>query len=119
MRIVFLSCHGQRLVKHFYYSDKWPKSANGFPSTSGSTATVAIIREDKLFIAHVGDSTAVLCHRSKSGAVSGKNITEVIISMRPSNFELKPDIFRTTSQICQVRGQELKLPEDLWNLALV
>ena len=32
---------------------------HGRPSTSGTTASVAIIRKDRMFVANVGDSTAV------------------------------------------------------------
>lgn len=38
----------------------------GFPSTAGTTATVAIIRNGLLYIAHVGDSTAVLATNDKT-----------------------------------------------------
>ena len=40
--------------------DKWPKQKDGLPSTSGTTATVAILRDKKIILAYVGDSAAVL-----------------------------------------------------------
>ncbi|GAB1598030.1 uncharacterized protein LOC115211096 [Argonauta hians] len=40
--------------------DKWPKTLSGFPSTSGTTASIAIIKHSKLYIGHVGDSGVAL-----------------------------------------------------------
>ncbi|OCT92236.1 hypothetical protein XELAEV_180152922mg, partial [Xenopus laevis] len=38
---------------------EWPKTMTGLPSTSGTTATVVIIRGNKMYVAHVGDSGVV------------------------------------------------------------
>ncbi|CAG5128621.1 unnamed protein product [Candidula unifasciata] len=40
--------------------DSWPKTPTGLPSTAGSTATIAIIKQGKLYTGHVGDSALVL-----------------------------------------------------------
>ncbi|XP_046579374.1 protein phosphatase 1D-like isoform X1 [Haliotis rubra] len=40
--------------------DKWPKTWSGLPSTAGTTASIAIIKNCKLYIGHVGDSGIVL-----------------------------------------------------------
>ncbi|GFS10152.1 protein phosphatase 1D [Elysia marginata] len=40
--------------------DSWPKTVTGLPSTAGSTATIAIIKQGKLYTGHVGDSALVL-----------------------------------------------------------
>lgn len=40
--------------------DNWPKTLSGFPSTSGTTASIAIIKYSKLYIGHVGDSGVAL-----------------------------------------------------------
>jgi len=40
--------------------DTWPRTASGWPSTSGSTASVAFIRRQKIYIGHVGDSGIVM-----------------------------------------------------------
>lgn len=40
--------------------DKWPRTSSGFRSTSGTTASIAIIKNSKLYIGHVGDSGIAL-----------------------------------------------------------
>ena len=42
------------------FSEKWPRTASGLPSTAGTTASVAFIRRGKIYIGHVGDSAIVL-----------------------------------------------------------
>lgn len=44
----------------FLFSEKWPKTASGLPSTAGTTASIAFIRRGKIYIGHVGDSAIVL-----------------------------------------------------------
>lgn len=44
----------------------WPRTASGMPSTAGSTASVVIIRDSKMYVAHVGDSSVVLGSRDSS-----------------------------------------------------
>lgn len=45
--------------------EKWPKTNSGYPSTAGTTATIAFVRRNKLFIGHVGDSGIVLGYQKK------------------------------------------------------
>jgi len=45
-------------------SDSWPQTSTGFPSTAGTTASVVIIRNDKMYVGHVGDSAVVIGKRS-------------------------------------------------------
>lgn len=40
--------------------EHWPKTASGYPSTSGTTASVAIIKKGKVYFGHVGDSAIVI-----------------------------------------------------------
>uniref|UniRef100_A0A8D2N9U0 PPM-type phosphatase domain-containing protein n=1 Tax=Zonotrichia albicollis TaxID=44394 RepID=A0A8D2N9U0_ZONAL len=44
----------------FLPAAEWPKTMTGLPSTSGTTASVVIIRGSKMYVAHVGDSGVVL-----------------------------------------------------------
>ena len=41
--------------------DVWPKRDDDSPSASGSTATIVILRDEKVYVAYVGDSNAVIC----------------------------------------------------------
>ncbi|KAK6475613.1 protein phosphatase 1D-like [Huso huso] len=52
----FVACHHAMWRK----LPEWPKTITGLPSTSGTTASVVVIRGDKMFVAHVGDSGVVL-----------------------------------------------------------
>ena len=40
--------------------DSWKKTKGGDPSTSGTTVACAIVQQDRMYIANVGDSTIVL-----------------------------------------------------------
>ena len=44
----------------FICSDTWKKTKGGDPSTSGTTVACAIVQQDRMYIANVGDSTIVL-----------------------------------------------------------
>lgn len=39
---------------------EWPKTMTGLPSTSGTTASVIVIRGVHMYVAHVGDSAVVV-----------------------------------------------------------
>ncbi|XP_036381004.1 protein phosphatase 1D-like isoform X1 [Megalops cyprinoides] len=52
----FVACHHAMWKK----LPEWPKTLTGLPSTSGTTASVVVIRGDCMFVAHVGDSAVVL-----------------------------------------------------------
>jgi serine/threonine protein phosphatase PrpC len=54
------NCH-----QHFMFSESWPKTVSGLPSTSGTTASVAFIRKGKIYIGHVGDSSIVLGYQDE------------------------------------------------------
>ncbi|GFO29692.1 protein phosphatase 1d [Plakobranchus ocellatus] len=49
--------------------DSWPKTVTGLPSTAGSTATIAIIKQGKLYTGHVGDSALVLGENDAYGGL--------------------------------------------------
>ncbi|XP_023679129.1 protein phosphatase 1D [Paramormyrops kingsleyae] len=52
----FIACHHAMWKK----LPEWPKTLTGLPSTSGTTASVVVIRGDRMYVAHVGDSGVVL-----------------------------------------------------------
>lgn len=51
----FIACHHAMWKK----LPEWPKTMTGLPSTSGTTASVVLLRGNKLYVAHVGDSGVV------------------------------------------------------------
>ena len=54
---------------------------SGYPSTAGTTASVCFIRNGKLYIAHVGDSTIVMGMKNNPDQdyVEAASITQVIM----------------------------------------
>uniref|UniRef100_A0A8C1MH30 Protein phosphatase 1D-like n=1 Tax=Cyprinus carpio TaxID=7962 RepID=A0A8C1MH30_CYPCA len=56
LRKGFISCHHAMWKK----LPEWPKTVTGLPSTSGTTASIVVIRRDRMYVAHVGDSAVVL-----------------------------------------------------------
>ncbi|XP_041668001.1 protein phosphatase 1D-like [Cheilinus undulatus] len=52
----FIACHHAMWKK----LPEWPKTLTGLPSTSGTTASVVVIRGNRMYVAHVGDSAVVL-----------------------------------------------------------
>ena len=63
----------------------WPKRKDGHNSTSGTTATIAIIRDNKLYIAHVGDSAAVLAKKVNNVMMT----EELTVDHKPDNPDEK------------------------------
>ncbi|XP_051962961.1 protein phosphatase 1D-like [Xyrauchen texanus] len=56
LRKGFIYCHHAMWKK----LPEWPKTSTGLPSTSGTTASIVVIRRDRMYVAHVGDSAVVL-----------------------------------------------------------
>ncbi|CAI9715921.1 protein phosphatase 1D [Octopus vulgaris] len=56
--------------------DKWPKTLSGFPSTSGTTASIAIIKHSKLYIGHVGDSGVALGFQGEHSDIHALMLTK-------------------------------------------
>ncbi|XP_021444207.2 protein phosphatase 1D [Oncorhynchus mykiss] len=52
----FVACHHAMWKK----LSEWPKTFTGLPSTSGTTASVVVVRGNRMYVAHVGDSAIVL-----------------------------------------------------------
>ncbi|ELU09343.1 hypothetical protein CAPTEDRAFT_89262 [Capitella teleta] len=46
----------------------WPKTVSGFACTAGTTASVVVIKNDKIYVAHVGDSSVVVGSKETSCA---------------------------------------------------
>ena len=70
---------------YLFILETWPKRKEGHNSTSGTTATIAIIRDNKLFIAHVGDSAAVIATKEEEKF----NSVDLTIDHKPENINEK------------------------------
>jgi len=70
---------------------------------SGSTASVLLVREDKLYVAHVGDSRAVLSRKTAAGK------REAVVLM-PDH---KPNLPEEKARIESRNGEVKKLPNDI------
>lgn len=62
-------------------ADQWPRTASGWPSTSGTTASVAFIRRQKIYIGHVGDSGIVLGYEEPGKFRLTDSLSILIISL--------------------------------------
>lgn len=73
IRAGFLSCHDAMRKK----LPDWPKTVMGHPCTAGTTAALVIIRGNKLYVAHVGDSAVIMgTQRDENGPLETITLTE-------------------------------------------
>ena len=77
----------------------WLNRKDGHYSTSGTTATVVIIRENKIFVAHVGDSTAVIVEKKDDLFVA-----ESTVDHNPHNAEERSRIEQMGGTVAKIRG---------------
>ena len=74
----------------YILSDTWPKTVTGLQSTAGSTATVAIIKQGKLYTGHVGDSGLVMgendAYATSQYPVQAICVTKVRLRLIPLNI---------------------------------
>ncbi|KAL3857682.1 hypothetical protein ACJMK2_012324 [Sinanodonta woodiana] len=85
--------------------DKWPKTASGLPSTSGTTASIGIIKNSKLYIGHVGDSAIVLGYDdSRSDKYIRPRSEMLTMDHKPSDPEEKRRIEESGGQVVAKAG---------------
>ncbi|ESO11922.1 hypothetical protein HELRODRAFT_71441, partial [Helobdella robusta] len=86
----------------------WPKTQHGLPSTSGTTASMVLIRKGKLYVAHVGDSTVMLAEQGDCG---------LTWKARVLTTDHKPDLPKERQRI-EMSGGEVMLksgvPRVVW-----
>ncbi|XP_066514767.1 protein phosphatase, Mg2+/Mn2+ dependent, 1Db [Hoplias malabaricus] len=92
----FIACHHAMWKK----LPEWPKTLTGLPSTSGTTASVVVIRRDRMFVAHVGDSSVVLGVREDP---ADKVIKAVEITQ-----DHKPELPKEKQRIEELGGSVVK-----------
>ncbi|CAL4069470.1 unnamed protein product [Meganyctiphanes norvegica] len=88
--------------------DQWPRTASGWPSTSGTTASVAFIRKQKIYIGHVGDSGIVLGLEDPSGTWRGEALTR---DHKPESVAEKARITESGGKVINKSG----VPRVVWN----
>ncbi|EDV92371.1 GH24877 [Drosophila grimshawi] len=89
--------------------DKWPRTANGHLSTAGTTATVAFMRREKIYIGHVGDSGIVLGYQNPNERRwRAKQLTT---DHKPESVAEKSRIQRAGGQVAIKSG----VPRVVWN----
>ena len=60
---------------------QWKKNKTGDLSTAGTTASVVIFRQDHIFVANVGDSTAVLAiNNPRAGEPNQHPVSAVVLT---------------------------------------
>ncbi|XP_016388088.1 protein phosphatase 1D-like [Sinocyclocheilus rhinocerous] len=96
LRKGFITCHHAMWKK----LPEWPKTVTGLPSTSGTTASIVVIRRDRMYVAHVGDSAVVLGVQDHP---SGKFIRAVEITQ-----DHKPDLPKERERIEGLGGSVIK-----------
>ncbi|KAJ8266389.1 hypothetical protein GJAV_G00129890, partial [Gymnothorax javanicus] len=92
----FVACHHAMWKK----LPEWPKTFMGLPSTSGTTASVVVIRGDCMFVAHVGDSAVVLGVRDRPNQ---RNIRAVEVTQAH-----KPELPKERHRIEGLGGSVMK-----------
>ncbi|KAH8387169.1 hypothetical protein KR093_005229, partial [Drosophila rubida] len=89
--------------------EKWPRTANGHLSTAGTTATVAFMRREKIYIGHVGDSGIVLGYQNPNERRwRAKQLTT---DHKPESLAEKARIQRSGGQVAIKSG----VPRVVWN----
>ncbi|XP_016993372.2 uncharacterized protein Pp2C1 [Drosophila takahashii] len=89
--------------------ENWPRTANGHLSTAGTTATVAFMRREKIYIGHVGDSGIVLGYQNKG---------ERNWRARPLTTDHKPESLAEKTRIQRAGGNvaiKSGVPRVVWN----
>jgi protein phosphatase 1D len=93
----------------FAPTEKWSRTASGFPSTAGTTASVAFIRKGKIYLGHVGDSQIVLGF-AKAG-VCGWDGVPLTRDHKPESAEESRRIARSGGKVLVKQG----VPRVVWN----
>nr|XP_017090608.2 uncharacterized protein LOC108121169 isoform X1 [Drosophila bipectinata] len=89
--------------------EKWPRTANGHLSTAGTTATVAFMRREKIYIGHVGDSGIVLGYQRKGER--NWQARQLTTDHKPESLAEKTRIQRAGGNVAIKSG----VPRVVWN----
>lgn len=86
----------------------WPKTHAGFSSTSGTTASIAFIKNGRLFIGHVGDSKIVLGQCDEGDSWKSVELTQ---DHKPESTEEKQRILLAGGKVMSKAG----VPRVVWH----
>ncbi|XP_033970195.1 protein phosphatase 1D-like isoform X2 [Trematomus bernacchii] len=92
----FIACH------HAMWKElpEWPKTITGLPSTSGTTASVTVIRGVHMYVAHVGDSAVVVGVR--------ENDSDITLQALEITQDHKPELPKEKERIERLGGSVMK-----------
>uniref|UniRef100_A0A3B3VQJ1 Protein phosphatase, Mg2+/Mn2+ dependent, 1Db n=1 Tax=Poecilia latipinna TaxID=48699 RepID=A0A3B3VQJ1_9TELE len=96
LRKGFVACH------HAMWKElpEWPKTITGLPSTSGTTASVIVIRGVHMYVAHVGDSAVVV-------GVKDDN-SDITLQALEITQDHKPELPKEKERIERLGGSVMK-----------
>ncbi|XP_060941755.1 protein phosphatase 1D-like isoform X2 [Limanda limanda] len=96
LRKGFVACH------HAMWKELpvWPKTITGLPSTSGTTASVIVIRGVHMYVAHVGDSAVVVGVK--------ENESDITLQALEVTQDHKPELPKEKERIERLGGSVMK-----------
>ncbi|XP_057676384.1 protein phosphatase, Mg2+/Mn2+ dependent, 1Db isoform X2 [Corythoichthys intestinalis] len=96
LRRGFIACH------HAMWKQlpEWPKTITGLPSTSGTTASVIVIRGVHMYVAHVGDSAVVVGVK--------ENESSITLQALEVTQDHKPELPKEKERIERLGGSVMK-----------
>ncbi|KAM4545111.1 protein phosphatase 1D-like [Odontesthes bonariensis] len=96
LRKGFIACH------HAMWKElpQWPKTITGLPSTSGTTASVVVIRGAHMYVAHVGDSAVVVGVK--------ENDSDIMLQALEITQDHKPELPKEKERIERLGGSVMK-----------
>ncbi|XP_034034674.1 protein phosphatase 1D-like isoform X1 [Thalassophryne amazonica] len=96
LRKAFIACH------HAMWKElpEWPKTITGLPSTSGTTASVVVIRGVHMYVAHVGDSAVVVGLK--------ENDSDISLQVLELTQDHKPELPKEKERIERLGGSVMK-----------
>ncbi|XP_030009899.1 protein phosphatase 1D-like isoform X3 [Sphaeramia orbicularis] len=96
LRKGFIACH------HAMWKQlpEWPKTLTGLPSTSGTTASVIVIRGVHMYVAHVGDSAVVVGVQ--------ENDSDITLQALELTEDHKPELPKEKERIERLGGSVMK-----------
>ncbi|KAM4620258.1 protein phosphatase 1D-like [Polymixia lowei] len=96
LRKGFIACHHAMWKK----LPEWPKTLTGLPSTSGTTASVIVIRGVHMYVAHVGDSAVVIGVKD--------NDSDIALQALEVTQDHKPELPKEKERIERLGGSVMK-----------